>query len=280
MSSDNKNRRLSNLAKIPLVAAVDHRIFLDKHGKDTRLKSLSRTERRKLNVKAKKLSLEYQKILRRISQSGAGYPIDKLLRELSFEYTHRYASSGVFNQPLSFNYFESFCKIKLIKNSIAPYAEPDFEYDHLFSIVDYFDFTTSNDNANFTLAQLKNLPEGKVFHFTTNGNIGDFTFLTVEGREFVVSGFSMIRHKNSLHWYLLGGEILSEQEWEDKTNHQLEIDIENIPPDKRPFLSESVTQNEKKVGAPVALEGTTTAVRTAIAGETDLSSFKHLEQLH
>jgi hypothetical protein len=62
----------------------------------------------------------YRRILLGIRQSGAGYPVDQLLRQLAIEYTHRYASAGVGSQPVSFNYFEAFCDIKLIENSVAP----------------------------------------------------------------------------------------------------------------------------------------------------------------
>jgi hypothetical protein len=280
MNTENKKRRFSNLAKVPPFAVVDHRHFLNKDGKDQRLESLSRNDRRRLKVESRKIALAYNRILDAIRKSGAGYPTDKLLRELAVEYTHRYATSGVYTQPISFNYFEAFCSINLIENSVAPYAEPVPEIDHLFSVVDYFDYITSTDSAGFHLSQLMNLPEDRAFHFTTNGSVLDFTYLTAEGREFVIAGFSMVRRSNSLHWYVLGGELLSESEWRARIEDPLEMEQKHIPLNKRLFLSERIESDGNKRGAPIALEGTATAIRTIIAGETDLVTCKHVGRCH
>ena len=276
MPASDKSKRLAKLRQIPPIAGLDHRFFLDENGKDPRLAELSRHERRKLAAGTRRLSAAYRRILLNLHQSGAGYPIDQLLRQLAFEYTHRYASAGIGSQPVSFNYFEPFCDIKLIENSVAPYALPVSELDHLFSIVDYLDYVTSPEGSPFDSSQLLELPDGKAFHYSLSGDILDFTFLTPEGREFVASGFSMVRRERFLHWYLVGGEIYSPQEWETLIANQGKIALENVDPYKRLFLSESIKENGDSVGAPVPLEGTTTAMRTIIAGEFDLTSNKHL----
>ena len=280
MPPTTNHQRLSKLRRAPTIAGMDHRHFLDEEGKDTRLKTLSRQERRKLSVETKRIAREYKRIVRLFSKSGAGYPVDKLLRELCVEYTNRYASAGYFSQPVNFNYFEPFCNIDFIENTIAPFAEPAPELDHLFSIIDYLDYTTSSDRSNFDLAELRNLPEGKVLHFTTNGDLGDFTFLAPEGREFVVSGFSMVRHSYLLHWYLVGGEVLSSQEWKEEMSVDIELSEENVSPYKQAFLGQNIDKNGNKPGAPIALEGTETAIRTIIAGATDLNSCKHVERFY
>jgi hypothetical protein len=276
MSDHNRIKRLSVLGTVPSFAAADHRLFLDEHGNDTRLRSLPRAARRQIKADGKKLFASYKKLLHGIAKSGAGYPIDQLLRQLAIEYTHRYMASGLYTQPASFNYFESFCNIQFVENSVAPYAEPAPEVDHLFSLVDYLDFITDSNNVDFQLDQLKALPEGRTLHFTTNGDILDFTFLSVEGREFVISGFSMLRRGNSLHWYLVGGELLSDTEWETLVADQPTHDLQHTAEQKKLFLQEMMERNGNKVGAPVPLEGTKTALRTIIAGETDLISCKHV----
>jgi T5orf172 domain-containing protein len=276
MPLDDKRKRLGNLAKVPLFAAMDHRFFLDKEGKDKRLASLPRKERRQVEAAAKRIGAAYRRLLEGMTSSGAGYPADQLLRQLTIEYTHRYASSGLHNQPLNFNYFEPFCEIKLIEQSVAPYAEPTSEIDHLFSIVDYFDYVTSSESSQFELSSLKTLPEGETLHFTPTGGISDFTFLTAEGREFVVAGFSMVRRGSSLHWYIVGGEVFTEQDWEQLKIDQLEFESAETLPNKRPFLTASMERTGKNSGPPVALEGTDTAMRTIIAGEIDLQSSKYL----
>ena len=271
-----RTKRSEELQKVPPIAAVDHRFFLNEKGKDSRLSNLPRETRRKMKAEAKKIGTKYVQIMKLIRESGVGYPVDQLLRDLAVEYTHRYASSGLMNQPVSFNYFEAFCAIKLIEGSFAPYAQPMEEFDHLFNVTDYFDYLTSEETPKFNIADLRTLPEGKVYHFTQSGSINDFTYMTAEGREFVISGFSMVRRGNSLHWYVLGGEILTEAEWRDRAEHDMEIETKNIAPGKRPFLSDSVTKTGNRTGAPVPLQGTKTAVRTVITGETDLTTSKHV----
>lgn len=275
-----REKRISELKKVPLVSGVDHRHLLNGKGELDHIANLPRNERRKLKAESKKLSQQYTKILRGLINSGAGFPNDQLLRQMAIEYTHRYASSGLFNQPTSFNYFEPFCHIKLIKGSVAPYMEIAKEYDHLFHSIDFFDFLTSTDSDGFDLVDLCKLPEAKVFHFTTNGDVSDISFLYSDGREFVISGFSMVRRGNSIHWYLIGGEVLSEDEWEIRSANPSEIDMDNIKPSKRAFLSESIEENNYSNGAPLPLEGTTTAIRTIISGEMDLTEKKHLSRCY
>lgn len=275
-----RDRRLDELRKIPPFAAVDHRFFLDENGKDRRLSKLPRKMRRKIKAEGIKLSKKYNEIISSIRQTRVGYPVDQLLRDFAIEYTHRYASSGVMNQPANFNYFEAFCAIKLIDGSVAPYAEPLQEIDHLFSVADYFDYLTTADIPKFNLSDLKGIPEGRTYHFTQNGSIHDFTYMTAEGREFVISGCSMVRRGNSLHWYVLGGEVLSEAEWRDRSENEMEIETERIAAEKRPFLSESMKERGDHIGAPVPLQGTKTAIRTVIAGETDLTTSKHVARCY
>jgi hypothetical protein len=260
---------------VPPFAAIDHRLFLDENGRDRRLPALPRLERRKIAAEVRKIASAYRDVVNSIKESGAGYPVDQLLRQFAFEYTYRYASAGLTSQPISFNYIEAFCDIRLIDGSVAPYTHPMPEIDHLFSINDYIDYITS-PQISFNLSCLRGLPEGEIFHYTLNGSIFDFTFLSPEGREFVVAGFSLVRRGNFLHWYVLGGEVFSEHEWEERVADQKKIELGNISPYKRRFLSESMEKHADTVGSPIALEGTTTALRTIIAGETDLVTQKHL----
>lgn len=275
-----KNKRFSELGKIPPLAREDHRHLLNEKGELPHIANLPRAQRRKLAAGSKKIARQYERILKLIANSGAGFPNDQLLRQMAIEYTHRYASSGTNNQPVSFNYFEPFCHIKLIQKSVAPYVEITEEYNHLFYATDFFDYITSSDSDGFDLVSLCELPEEKTFHFSTNGNVSDISFLNAENREFVISGFSMVRHGDSLHWYLIGGEVLSEEEWNLRCSKQSEVDLKNISPSKRAFLSESIKENDSLCGAPLPLEGTSTAIRTIISGEIDLKTKKHLARCY
>ncbi len=276
MNWDAKKRRLSVLSEIPSIARIDHRLILGEDGNLPFRTKLSKSKRRKIKSDIKKIVDRYSDILKKIKESGAGFPVDKFLRELVYEYTHRYASSGTNTQPLNFNYFESFCNIRLLNKTAAPYAVPTVEIDHLFNLTDYFDYCTSDKVDNFNLTSLMELPENKTLHFTTNGDVLDFSILNSGGREFVISGFSVIRRGNFLHWYLLGGEILTEEEWKLKSTDQFEINLDDINPSKKSFLSEAIEEDGNKYGSPIALEGTKTAIKTIITGEIDLTTQEYL----
>jgi hypothetical protein len=253
---------------------------LDEQGRLPFLSALSRAERRRIKAEGAKIGKRYRDILLDLRHSGVGYPVDQILRDFAIEYTHRYASSGVSTQPLSFNYIEPFCTVRLIENTVAPFIEPCRELDHLFSVGDYFDYITAQDSPSFELSELLTLREGLVHHFTQNGTITDFTYMTAEGREFVISGFSMVRRGRSLHWYILGGEVLTDTEWRDRCENNAEIRLDDTPPWKRPFLAQSIAQSGDHFGPPVALQGTSNAIRTIIAGETDLRTARHVARCY
>ncbi|CDZ73794.1 Putative phage-derived protein [Neorhizobium galegae bv. orientalis] len=276
MALGGRKSRFRELSKVPPFAARDHRNTIGPDGKNKLLDGLNRRQRRALDRDTKRLVAEYNRILGEIKNSGAGFPVDKILHELCYEYTHRYASSGLYSQPLSFNYFEAFCDIKLHENSVAPFAKPADEFDHLFTIVDFFEYVTSADSEGFSLNKLIELPDDKALHFTASGNINDITFMTPAGREFITSGFSMIRRGNYLSWYIIGGELFSETSWREEAENDDAMEPGHVPPWKRRFLAEAAEMVGNKRGPPIPLEGTETAQRTVIAGEIDLISHKHL----
>lgn len=275
----NKKHRLSELAKIHPLAGVDHRRLKDEKGRLPFLENMPREERRKLKAESKRLAQSYTRILQRLSQSGAKFPADKVLRQMAIEYTHRYASSGIYTQPTSFNYFEPFLHIKLI-GQVAPYAEIEQEFNHLFHAEDYFEYVTSEDSEGFEVSSLMDLPQDHILHFSTTGLVTDISFLNGEGREFVIAGFSMIRRADSLHWYLIGGEALSEDEWKIRCSDQMKNNLEEVPPEKRRFLSECIDKDGEYRGKPLPLEGTQSHIRTIIAGEFAIKEKKHLSRCY
>lgn len=275
-----RDKRFDQLRKVPRYAAADHRFFLDANGKDRRASALTRNERRLMKKEGEAIAKKYKQIQEKLRKSGVGYPIDQQLRDFFIEYTNRYATSGLYNQPASFNYFEPFCSIELIDNSYAPYTRPLEEVDHLFSVTDFFDYVTNETSPKFCFQDLATLPEEKVFNFTQNGSIKDFSYLNAEGKEFLISGFSMVRRGNAIHWCLLGGEVLPQEEWDFQQQEPMVAQLEDVPPEKRPFLSESMRENDNQFGPPVALQGTATAVKTIIAGETDLVTCKHVARCY
>lgn len=275
----NKKLRLSELAKIHPLGAIDHRRLKNEDGRLSYLDNMPREARRKLKAESKRLARCYTRILQQLSQSGAKFPADKILRQMAHEYTHRYASSGIYTQPTSFNYFEPFLHVKLI-GSIAPYTEVEPEFNHLFNTEDFFEYITSDDSDGFVVSSLMDLPQDQIFHFSTNGLITDISFLNGDGREFVIAGFSMIRRGESLHWYLIGGEALSDDEWKMRCSEQVKRSLENSPPAKRQFLMESISKDGEFRGKPLPLEGTQTHIRTIIAGEFAIKEMKHLSRCY
>ncbi len=276
MTKKEMYERLSELRKIPPLARRDYRLHLKEHGELPWMSEASRSERRRIEANSKKIGRQYEKIIKETLISGAGFPVDQVLRQLAVEYTNRYASSGTETQPVSFNYFEPFCEIQLIENSVAPYATLAAEVDHLFDLVDFLDYQTSPESSEFDLAPLLDMPEGKSFHFTANGDLLDLRFMDAEGTEFVVSGFSMVRRQSSLHWYIVGGEVFDEEGWRLLSIEKVEFDPEDVIPQKREFLAELVGAEGPKAGPPVPLEGTERVLRTIASGEIDIPTKKHL----
>ncbi|WP_120496899.1 GIY-YIG nuclease family protein [Kiloniella sp. EL199] len=271
--------RLSELKKIPKIAQLDHRLLLDGSGKPFFLKNMSRKERRKLKAASRKIARQYTLVLQSLYSSGVGFPVDQTMRQMAAEYTHRYASSGTGNQPVSFNYFEPFLNLKLMKGSVAPYTELTPETNHLFYATDFFDFLTSNDSDGLDVSDLLDLPEAETFHFSNNGVVEEISFFDAKGREYIFSGFSMVRRNDSIHWFLVAGEKLTEEEWNLRSDEGTQkIDIENIDPWKRAFLTESIESTGSSMGAPLKLEGADFAARTLTAGEFDLKAKKHIER--
>lgn len=259
---------------------MDHRFLLDENGKPKFLKDLNRRDRRRIESNGRKLAEKYRDVMRFLKKDGAGYPIDNLLRAFCIEYNHRYASSGTQTQPLNFNYFEPFCQLHLFENSVAPYILPREEIDFIFSIQDYFEFITSRSYSYDKNQLLSTLNNGQVYNFTQMGSVNDFGYSTSNGAEFLISGFSMLRLDNSLFWYLLGGERLSEEEWAAASADIDRPDLSDIPPEKMLFMSEALDEAGQVKGPPVCLEGTSRTRRTIIAGETDIPSSTHLARCY
>lgn len=276
MGVGGKEERENELRKLNPISGIDYRnrnINFD-HFKS----KMNRKERRALDKSAKKLSNDYLKIISSLQYKGAGYEANKIIREMCIEYNHRYATSGLYNQPLSFNYFDSFCEIRIHEGTVAPYIIPAPEVNHLFSIIDFFEYATGQDSADFKVSSLLDIPENENLVFSCNGNIGDLTFLNPYGHEFVIAGFSMIRRGNYLSWYIVGGEIFSREEWNSDTD--FELGIGEVPPWKAKFIKEVSEECGAKSGGRLALSGVELAQRIVIAGEFDLISEKHLNRIY
>lgn len=273
-----RKKRLSEFSKIPEFARMDHRNFLDKDGNHKLISRLPRNKRRQLKKDGEKIRRTYHSIIKHLMDSGSKLPVSEVLRSMVLEYTNRFAGSGTYNQPVSFNYFEPFCWPKIIPDSVAPYFKLKNETDHLFDLSDFFDFVTSGDIDLSDVNFLKEIPEAKIYHFSTSGDLSDTTVFDAEKREFVISGFSMVRHGDVVHWFILAGEIFSEQEWGEMKPHDVGDGISSAPAWKRKFLEEVAERVGRESGLPLPLEGTERAWRTIVAGEFDFVKRKHISR--
>lgn len=271
-----RNSRTKKILSMPSLARMDHRNFLTKEGRLVWENTISRNERRRIKFESKKIANQYKKILKNLFHSGVGFSVDRTLRQMAIEYTSRFASSGTETLPTSFNYFEPFCYVRLMQKCVAPYIDLVPEVNHLFNVSDFFDFLTSAEGEDFSVEELLRIPEARTLHFSNSGDIAEITFFDAFGREYVLSGFSMVRRGNSLHWFLVAGEKLSQDQWSLREKDVQEFEIEGVPLSKRAFIKEVMEKRGKISGPPMKLEGTESAVRTLVAGEFDILKKKHI----
>lgn len=199
--SDRKTR-LGEFSQIPAFAKIDHRNLLDEGGKHKLISKLPHNERRLLKKEGEKIRRIYHSIMERLIDSGSKFPISELLRSMVMEYINRFANSGTNNQPVSFNYFEPFCWAKLIPNSFAPYFNLKNETDHLFDLSDFIEFVTSGEIELHEVAFLCDMPESETYHFSTSGDLFAMTVFDSNRRDFVISGFSMVKIGDVVHWFI------------------------------------------------------------------------------
>ncbi len=136
--------------------------------------------------------------------AGAGFEIDKLLREFSLKLNDRLRAHGWDGvMPFSWGTLDAF----LVDGDEdgLPYLSIRPERDHAFSAGDFLGWAASTPPPDRGLARLRGLPEGDVHSFTTLGKPGAFAFETKEGRSFVLSGISFVRHGQRLSWLMVGG---------------------------------------------------------------------------
>jgi hypothetical protein len=246
---------------------------------DENVSQMPKWKRRKLKKFSDRLAQIYSNKLKNIQNNKTSLPVAALLREMAFEYTHRYASAGIQSQPTHFQFFEPFLHIKLIQQ-VAPYATIERENNHIFYLRDFLDYTTAELSDGFEIDTLLEFPQDEIFNFSINGDIQELTFIKTDKREMIISGFSMIRRGSSIHWHLLAGEQFTEDEWNVQLEDQVDFskDISHISPLKRGFIEEAISRDCKYSGQRVLLEGAENAQRIIISGEYDLFDGKHISR--
>jgi hypothetical protein len=130
-------------------------------------------------------------------ESGAGFPIDQLLREFLLEYNNRQLGHGMMTMPTSFNVFEGFYEFRV--NPPPPFFAMRTEKDYLYSLADFLDFVTNGERRDDGMQSLFELRDGIVYNFTPIGDVRELAFLHAESSRFVVAGFTMVKREEQLH---------------------------------------------------------------------------------
>lgn len=274
MSSE-KSDRLSELHKVSNFSA-----FNPEHVKEmnSSIGQMPKWKQRSLRKGQAKIAKAYNYKMKKLYEGGANWSVDKLVREMAMEYTHRYASGGRSIQPSHFQFFEPFLHIKLIQQ-VAPYATIERENNHIFHLRDFLDYVTSEKSDGFEIRSLVEFPKDEIFHFSVNGNINDISFSNSDNRDMIISGFSMIRRNSSIHWYLVAGETFSKDDWFIAEEDQITSDNAiTFNPLKEKMLEKATQKNGNYFGQRVALDGIDNTQRIIIAGEFDLFDMKHVSR--
>jgi hypothetical protein len=259
--------REDRLKAIGKHAIPDHRLI---PGLTERLAKRPRNQRRvEKKIINKALRVAYGQMLAD-NESGAGYPIDKLLREYLLEYNDRALGHGLDTMPSSFNVFEGFCEFKTVDDTAYFFAIRP-EKDHLFSLSDFLDFATSADRRSDAIRSLKELRNGIIYNFTPVGEIRELAFLHSDSSRFVIAGFTMIRLEEQLHWAMIGGPICDlANETEKLKRDGLDQDVRNKPKAKRYIEPEPTLEFRAE-----PLVGTDDVWKTVVYGRFNLRTERH-----
>jgi hypothetical protein len=200
--------------------------------------------------------------------SGAGYPIDKQLREYLLEYNDRALGHGLMTMPSSFNVFEGFFDFRRVPP--ANFFAMRLEKDHLFSLGDFLDFATSGNQHSIGVSSLFDLRDGVVYNFTPIGDVRDLAFLHADSSRFVVGGFTVVRRDDQVHWAMIGGPICDLAE---KTRELRAVgagELHGKRPEKQFIESDPNLEFRAE-----PMDGTEDVWKTIVFGRFNLKSQKH-----
>jgi hypothetical protein len=135
-------------------------------------------------------------------ETGAGLPMDQLVRHFANEYNWRNLQKGLLSMPGSFNVMEAFFRYDPA-NSVFRILD---ESDHLISFMEFLDFLTSGDCPEDIRGVAENIEEDIIHSYNLTNDPGAITFSVDDGSEFAVGGVSLIRQGAEISILLLAGE--------------------------------------------------------------------------
>ncbi|WP_299156981.1 GIY-YIG nuclease family protein [uncultured Christiangramia sp.] len=137
--------------------------------------------------------------------NGVNLGIDQELRYYLREFNHRSWEYGHRKMPMMFNITEAFFNLDKTINSWKLLDEEDY----LISFFNFIDFYTSN-NFEYNIDTIKENIESDLIHnFHVNNDIKEISFKTENGKEFVISGISLVRRGNEVNILFLAGEVVN-----------------------------------------------------------------------
>jgi len=162
-----------------------------------------RAERRQREKEIERVASRIQSRRAARRHSGAGYPIDQLLREFLDAYNERLFEHR--HLPFTFNVLHAFTREE--KEDWATFLDLHPERDHAFLIGDFLDYATSIAPGDRGIERLRSLPENVIQNYSPVGDVREFAFIDPSGKQVVIAGFTMTRLGDQLHWLMLGGFV-------------------------------------------------------------------------
>ena len=135
------------------------------------------------------------------SETGAGLPMDQLIRHFAGEYNWRNLHKGLTSMPGSFNVMEAFFRYEPAL-SVFRILE---ERDHLLSFLEFLDFVTSKESGEAKNA-VESIEENVIYSYNLPDGPSEMTFSVDDGSQFVLGGVSLIRRGSELTFLILAGE--------------------------------------------------------------------------
>jgi hypothetical protein len=143
------------------------------------------------------------------AHTGAGFPVDQILREFFGSANNRFRQGGADALPVSWVVIERFTKYQ---------QDPDWfqlrpERDHLFDLVDFLVFSAS-DVAPKSLAEATmRMAEGVIYNFTPAGEWAKTSsFDAGDGLRLALCGASFVRRGGEVAILAVGGQVCDLEE--------------------------------------------------------------------
>jgi hypothetical protein len=166
---------------------------------DREVGQVPRKQRRYIHKKTKVT----HRRLKTIMKSGAGFPMDQLLRYYLREFNGRLKDHGPEFLPPDFNVMEAFFLYDA--EDIAFYLIP--EKDHIISSVDFIDFITSPDAPDDVYNEIFHVKDNLIHSFNMYDDPHDLTFSTGENKRYGFKGLSFSKRGDDVSVMLLCGQV-------------------------------------------------------------------------